>query len=123
MVLLLSIVGEKLGTMRSADGRKVKVNETFLTTVPYYLIPCMSLAEQPIIKRNSITILMYFINEAFKHYKPIGVATTGNPFFDVRMQQRDLESYLQQIIQTSGMHLLNQSHNNDFGIEKSIKSA
>ena len=25
----------------------------------------------------------YFINEAFKHYKPIGVATTGIPFFDV----------------------------------------
>ncbi|MBO1914484.1 hypothetical protein J4G37_57900, partial [Microvirga sp. 3-52] len=23
----------------------------------------------------------YFINEAFKHYKPIGIATSGNTFF------------------------------------------
>lgn len=76
------IVSEKFGTIRSSDGQKVRVNETFLTTSPVLfdsLYVVGGLANHQAKLNSDIT---NFINEAYKHYKPIGVATSGVPFFN-----------------------------------------
>ena len=81
--VLFSIIGEKLGTITSADGRKVKVNETLLTTGSVLFDSLYVVGGTADNQAKFNNDVVYFINEAFKHYKPIGVATTGNPFFDV----------------------------------------
>ena len=77
-----TIVSEQFGTIRSADGQKVRVNETFLTTAPVLFdsLYVVGGAANNQAKLNSD--IAYFIDEAFKHYKPIGIATSGVPFFN-----------------------------------------
>ena len=105
------------------DGPKVIANETLFTTdsVLFDALYVVGGTADNQAKFNQDVV--YFINEAFKHYKPIGVATTGLPFFDASNAKRDLASYLQLIILTLGRNLSKPLHNNDFGIEIFIKSA
>lgn len=79
----VDIVGEKLGTVRGADGLNVIVNATFLTMDPvlYDSLYVVGGTAENQAKFNSN--IQYFINESFKHYKPIGFASTGVPFFEL----------------------------------------
>ncbi|MHA6259803.1 catalase [Sporosarcina sp. CAU 1771] len=80
--VVVKIVGERLGTIRSTDNYQVVVNETFLTTDPVlfdslYVVGGKS--SNPMKFSRDIT---YYINEAFKHYKPIGFATSGMQYLE-----------------------------------------
>jgi len=80
--MIVDIVGEKLGLVYGGDKLAVEVTETFLTvhSVLYdglYVVG--GEADNPRKLKNDI---VNFINEAFQHYKPIGIATTGKPFFE-----------------------------------------
>ncbi|WP_246096924.1 catalase [Psychrobacillus soli] len=77
-----TIVAEKFGIIRSKDRFKVRVNETFLTTAPVLFDALYVVGGTAENQGKFNSDLIYFIDEAFKHYKPIGVATTGVPFFD-----------------------------------------
>ncbi|MGM8212499.1 catalase [Virgibacillus sp. W0430] len=78
--VFIVIVSEKLGTVTGADGTKIKVDETFLTTSPYLLDSLYVVGGtcQNIDKFNAD--LNEYVRVAYKHYKPIGVATTGQSF-------------------------------------------
>ncbi|WP_342601360.1 catalase [Psychrobacillus sp. FSL H8-0483] len=75
------IVAEKLGLVRSKDGFKVKVNETYLTTDPVLFDSLYVVGGTAVNQAKLNSDIIYFINEAYKHYKPIGVANSGVPFF------------------------------------------
>ncbi len=78
----VDIVGERLGAVRGADGLKVMTNATFLTTDPV-LFDALYVVGGTAGNQGKFTYnIEYFIDEAFKHFKPIGFATTGLSFFE-----------------------------------------
>ncbi len=79
----VDIVGEKLGTVRGADGLNVIVNETFLTMDPVLFDSLYVVGGTAENQAKFNSNIQYFINESFKHYKPIGFASTGIPFFEI----------------------------------------
>ncbi len=98
----VDIIGEKLGTVRGADGVKVIVNGTFLTTDPVLFDSLYVVGGTAANEAKFQSDIVYFINEAFKHYKPIGFATTGQPFFEASNAQ-------------AGAGIVFASNNPDFG--------
>ncbi|WP_262177744.1 catalase [Saccharococcus sp. Marseille-Q5394] len=74
------IISEKLGTVTGDDGTKLKVDETFLTFSPYLLDSIYVVGGS---HRNQAKFnyeVTYFTQVAYKHYKPIGIASTGQSF-------------------------------------------
>lgn len=84
--IFIEIVSETLGTVTGADGTKLKVHETFLTSSPYLLdtLYVVGGTSKNAAKFNSN--MTKFIRVAYEHYKPIGVATTGESFIDVSQE-------------------------------------
>lgn len=79
--VFIDIIGEKLGTVTGFDGTEIEVDQTFISTHPvlfdsFYIVGSNSEGESKF-HQNIET----FIEEAYKHYKPIGVATTGEGHF------------------------------------------
>ena len=74
------IVSETLGTVTGADGTKLKVDETFLTTSPYLFDSLYVVGGSSKNEEKFSTDMTKFIRVAYEHYKPIGVATTGKPY-------------------------------------------
>ncbi|MCZ8542402.1 catalase [Psychrobacillus psychrodurans] len=77
-----TIVSEKFGVIRSSEGQKVRVNETFLTTAPVLFDSLYVVGGTANNQAKLNSDIAYFIDEAYKHYKPIGIATSGVPFFN-----------------------------------------
>jgi catalase len=77
-----TIVSEKFGVIRSSEGQKVRVNETFLTTAPVLFDSLYVVGGTANNQAKLYSDIAYFIDEAYKHYKPIGIATSGVPFFN-----------------------------------------
>lgn len=76
------IVGEKLGKVKGADGVELTVTQTFLTTDPV-LFDSLYVVGGTAKNQNQFNQnIIYFIDEAYKHFKPIAVATTGTGLFD-----------------------------------------
>ncbi|WP_164669363.1 catalase [Virgibacillus doumboii] len=74
------IVSEQLGTVTGEEGTKIEVDKTFLTTSPYLLDSLYVVGgntNNPALFNQKA---MSYITNAYNHYKPIGVATTGQPF-------------------------------------------
>lgn len=68
-------IGERLGTVIGDDGTRIRINDTFITTDPtlfdaLYIVGGHAADEM----KFRFHIVSYF-NEAYKHYKPIGVGT------------------------------------------------
>ncbi|RKQ37297.1 catalase [Oceanobacillus halophilus] len=78
--VFMDIISNKLGTVTGNDGSKMEVNETFLTKYPvlYDSIYVVGGSAKNQDKFNAD--IMNFIHEQYKHYKPIGVATTGQSY-------------------------------------------
>lgn len=74
-----SIVSEKLGSVTGADGTTLKVDETFLTSSPY-LFDSLYIVGGNESNRNFVMSIHKFFINAYEHFKPIGVATTGNAY-------------------------------------------
>ncbi len=77
-----TIVSEKFGVIRSSEGQKVRVNETFLTTAPVLFDSLYVVGGTANNQAKLYSDIAYFIDEAYKHYKPLGIATSGVPFFN-----------------------------------------
>lgn len=80
------IVSDKLGELTGNDGAKLTVDETFMTKYSvlfdsFYLVGG-SLENQARFNQNVTNFFEY----AYKHYKPIGVATTGNEYIRLSEQ-------------------------------------
>lgn len=74
------IVSETLGTVTGADGTKLKVDETFLTTSPYLLDSLYVVGGRVKNEAKFNSNMHQFIRVAYEHYKPIGIATSGQPY-------------------------------------------
>ena len=78
----VDLIGEKLGVVRSKDNVKGNVTATFLTTDPVLYDALYVVGGKAENEAKFQSDIEYYINEAFKHYKPIGIATSGNEFFE-----------------------------------------
>lgn len=78
--VFLYVISENLGTVTGADGTEIKVDKPFVSTyaVLYDSLYVVggSTANQAKFNQN----IKNFISEAYKHYKPIGVTTTGQSY-------------------------------------------
>lgn len=74
-------IGEKLGTVRGKNGLEIQVNETFSTTAPVLFDSLYVVGGNAANQAKFNSDSVYYINEAFMHYKPISVAKTGNSLF------------------------------------------
>lgn len=78
--VFVEVISENLGVVTGNDGTKIKVDQTFVGTYPVlydsvYAVGGSSEYEAKL--RQNIT---NFIAHAYKHYKPIGVATTATSY-------------------------------------------
>lgn len=74
------IISDTLGTVTGDDGMGLKVDETFLTLSPYLVDSLYVVGGS---HRNQAKFnyeVTYYTQVAYKHYKPIGVASTGQSF-------------------------------------------
>ncbi len=74
------IVSEQLGKVTGNDGTSIKVDKTFVSIDPtlydsYYIVGGQTNNQDDFNEH-----VMTYVNQAYKHYKPIGVATTGRPY-------------------------------------------
>lgn len=75
--VFIVIISETLGTVTGNDGKKVKVDESFLTTSPYLHDAVYVVGGRHKKQEKFNANVKKFVNGAYKYYKPIGVATTG----------------------------------------------
>lgn len=78
--VFIDIVSENLGTVTGDDGTKIDVDKIFTSTysVLYDSIYVVGGSTENQVKFNQN--IRDFIHDAYKHYKPIGVATTGQSY-------------------------------------------
>ncbi|GAB4074315.1 catalase [Barrientosiimonas marina] len=74
------IVSDTLGTVTGDDGTTLKVDKTFLTTNPYLLDSLYIIGGQSKVQDKFNDEVNEYVNVAYKHYKPIGVASTGQSY-------------------------------------------
>lgn len=74
------IISETLGTVTGSDGSELKVDETFLTSSPYLVDSLYVVGGSANNQRKFNADVTEFVHVAYGHYKPIGVATTGESF-------------------------------------------
>ncbi|MFD1350915.1 catalase [Oceanobacillus caeni] len=75
--VFVDIISDKLGAVTGTDGTTLKVDKTFMTSSPYLVD---SLYVVGGCSRNQAKFnqdIMNFVQNAYTHYKPIGVASTG----------------------------------------------
>ncbi|TFJ92401.1 catalase [Lentibacillus salicampi] len=75
--VFIKIVAETLGTVTGANGTKLKVDATFMTTSPYLVDSLYVVGGKARNEAKFTQDLMEYVNTAYKHYKPIGVASSG----------------------------------------------
>ncbi|MFD2759699.1 catalase [Lentibacillus juripiscarius] len=78
--VFIDIVSEKLGTVTGADGTKLKVDKTFLTTSPYLLDSLYVVGGSSLNQAKFNQDITNFVDHAYTHYKPIGVASLGQSY-------------------------------------------
>lgn len=78
--IIAEIISAKLGNVVATDGTEIKVDKTFLTSDPVLFdsiyVADGSNEKQTMLNQDIIT----FINEAYKQYKPIGIAATAQSY-------------------------------------------
>jgi len=80
--VVVNLISEKLGTVRSADNVKGNITETFLTTSPVLYDALYVVGGTANNQAKFNKDVEDFIEEAYKHYKPIGIAKSGTSFFE-----------------------------------------
>ncbi|WP_078592515.1 catalase [Evansella clarkii] len=79
--VFVDIVSDKLGTVTGQDGVELKVNKTFLTTHHTLFDSLYVVGGKSDNQAAFNTNIAEYINGAYKHYRPIGIATTGEAHF------------------------------------------
>lgn len=75
--VFVDIISEQLGTVTGDDGTKIKVNKTFLTSSPYLVDSIYVVGGNTAYQDKFMQDVSDFVHVAYKHYKPIGIASTG----------------------------------------------
>lgn len=80
--VFIHTISDRLGTVTGSDGTEIKIDHTFITSHPYlfdsfYIVGGTS--------KNQAHLnhgINQFVSEAYSHYRPIGVATTGQSYLN-----------------------------------------
>lgn len=80
--VVVDIISEKLGHLRGDNELGVEVDETFLTVHPVLYDGLYIVGGEVGNQKKFENDIVNFINEAYEHYKPIGIATTGKSLFE-----------------------------------------
>lgn len=75
--VFVDIISEKLGDVVGAGGSTITVNKSFITSDSVLYDSLYIVGGNVQNQKNFNYNVMEFVNKAYKHYKPIGVATTG----------------------------------------------
>lgn len=78
--VIVDIVSDKLGTITGTDGTQLKANMTFITSSPYLFDSLYVVGGE---SNNGISFAkeaVDFVYVAYKYYKPIGIASTGEAY-------------------------------------------
>ena len=67
--------------MNGADGTVLKANKTFIVTAPPMYDSLYIVGGNAENQAKFDHDIMHFVNMAYNHFKPIGIATTGQPYF------------------------------------------
>ncbi|QHS23743.1 catalase [Virgibacillus sp. MSP4-1] len=78
--VLFEVISDSLGTVTGTDGTTLHVEKTFITTYPIVYDSIYIVGGRFENKAKLNQDIMDFVKEAYKHYKPIGVASTGQPY-------------------------------------------
>ncbi|MGM8366183.1 catalase [Virgibacillus sp. W0181] len=78
--VFVDIISETLGTVMAEDGTKLKVDATYLTASPYLYDAIYVVGGKSKNEAKFMQDVSDFVHHAYKHYKPIGVATTGQSY-------------------------------------------
>ena len=76
------VISEKLRPVTSIEGTPLHVDETFLTTAPVLFDSLYVVGGSLTDQERFHSDMTNYIREAYKHYKPIGIATTGTEYFN-----------------------------------------
>ncbi|MFC5465117.1 catalase [Lederbergia graminis] len=74
------IISETLAPVTGDDGTQLKVDHTILTASPYLVDALYVVGGQAKRQPKFNTAITNFVHVAYKNYKPIGVASTGQSF-------------------------------------------
>ncbi|MUV38270.1 Catalase [Lentibacillus sp. JNUCC-1] len=80
------IVSDTLGSVTGADGTRIEVDETFLTTSPYLLDSFYVVGGRCSRQGHFDSSIKEYVQVGYKHYKPIGVASTGQQYIHTSEQ-------------------------------------
>lgn len=78
--VFFDIIGEQLGVVTGANGSQIEVNETFLTKYSVLYDSVYVVGGNAKQQDKFTQDIQEFIYEAYKHFKPIGIATTGQHY-------------------------------------------
>ncbi|RYG73455.1 catalase [Lentibacillus lipolyticus] len=78
--VFMEIISENLGVVTGSDGTKIEVDETFITTYPVLYDSLYVVGGHPEYEEKFKQDTTDFLNEAYKHYKPIGIASTATNY-------------------------------------------
>lgn len=78
--VFIHVISENLGTVTGRDGVQIKVNHNFVSTYPVLYDAIYVVGGKTDVQTNFNQYIKEYIQEAYKHYKPIGVATTGQKY-------------------------------------------
>lgn len=78
--VVVDIVSETQGMVTGADGTEIEVDDSFITMSPYLLDALYVVGGKTQNQANFNQQVAYFVNVAYRHYKPIGVATMGESY-------------------------------------------
>lgn len=78
--VFIDIIGEKLGYVTGDDGKQIEVEETIKTKFPVLYDAVYIVGGKAVNQGEFNKKIMEYYDEAFKHYKPIGIASTGQSF-------------------------------------------
>ncbi|MUV38627.1 Catalase [Lentibacillus sp. JNUCC-1] len=74
------VVSSKLGPIKGSDGTTVKAEKTFVSTYSVLYDALYIVGGSTHNQANFDHHVKHFMNEAYKHYKPIGIATTAQNY-------------------------------------------
>ena len=78
----VDLVGDKFGVRHGKNDVAAEIDETFLTVHPTLYDAIYVVGGEADNQKKFTMDVVDFINEAYKHYKAIGIASTGKVFFD-----------------------------------------
>lgn len=76
----IEIINDKLGSIKGKNGKEIEVDKTFLTTHPTLFDSLYIVGGQTDDQNKFDDQIHDFSSSAYKHYKPIGVASTGQAY-------------------------------------------